>query len=375
MKDSWVWFRNICAAAIYRYLLKPHFFRHDPEDVHDTILRLGQRLGSNPVTRGITRLAFGYGDRSLETNVAGIHFANPVGLAAGFDKNGTLTRFLPCVGFGYEEIGSITAEPCDGNPKPRLWRLPKSQALVVYYGLANEGVRTVIERLTQQPTTFPIGVSVAKTNCEATVETQAGIDDYVAGYRLAQHAGVYYTINISCPNTFGGQPFTDPERLDHLLSALDNEPHTKPIFIKLSPDLSADELKALISTSELHRVDGYICSNLTKKRDNPNILDDQVPERGGISGGVVRDMAVAQINLVYTLTKGAKPIIGVGGIFSADDAYAKIRAGASLIQLITGMIYVGPQLISEINRGLVQLLKQDGFASISEAVGADSRKT
>lgn len=360
---------------VYAHLLKPIFFRADPEDVHDTMTMMGRILGSNPVTRWLLAWLFAFRDSRLEQTVCGIRFANPVGLSAGFDKNARLIDVIPSVGFGFIEIGSITGEPCEGNPRPRLWRLKKSQALVVYYGLKNDGAEAIAarlrERLARGPFGLPVGVSVAKTNCAATVDTVAGIADYVKAYRLLADIGDYTTINISCPNTFGGEPFTDAGKLDSLLTEIDRVPTRKPIFLKLAPDITHDVVDAIIEVCKRHTVHGFVCTNLTKKRDNPLIADEDVPEKGGISGPVVRGLADDMIEYVYRATQGKYVIIGAGGVTTAEDAYRKIRLGASLLQMITAMIFQGPQVIGEINRGLVALLERDGFATIADAVGVD----
>lgn len=353
----------------YTKALKPFYFRRDPEQVHDAMTRVGQFLGKHAITKKIISLLFSFSHPALEQNLLGIHFPNPVGLAAGFDKDALLTDILPAVGFGFAEVGSITGEPCEGNPKPRLWRLKKSQALVIYYGLKNEGCEKISARLQQKSFKIPIGASIAKTNSPTTTETEAGINDYSKAFRQFVNIGQYFTINISCPNAFGGEPFTDPNKLERLLLAIDAIPTQKPIFLKLSPDLNEEQVNAILQVCERHRIHGFICSNVTKKRDVTKIHDQIIPERGGISGKVVEGLSNDQIRFIYQKTGKKYIIIGCGGIFSAPDAYAKIKAGASLVQLITGMIFEGPQLISEINRGLVQLLKNDGFQNISEARG------
>ena len=330
----------------------------------------GVRLGRYRITRALTRAAFVYRHPMLEQTLAGIHFTNPIGLAAGFDKNAQLTATLPQVGFGFAEVGSITGEPCAGNAPPRLHRLPHSKSLLVYYGLKNDGARAITERLRDKHFAIPIGMSIAKTNNRATCDTDNGIQDYAKAFSHVANLGAYTTINISCPNTFGGEPFTDPDRLERLLSRLDQLPTTKPIFIKLAPDLDMDTLDSLIAVAEQHRVQGYICSNLTKNRNNP-LIKDQVPTYGGLSGKVVEPLANKLLARVYQQAPG-KIIIGCGGVFSAEDAYKKIRLGASLVQLITGMIYQGPQLIGQINQGLVRLLKRDGYKNISQAIGVDN---
>lgn len=373
MCGVFVGLRNKIIRFFYKNFCKPLFFKRDPEEVHDQMTSVGRILGSNFLTRKLTGALFRYSDSSLEQDILGIHFQNPVGLSAGFDKDALLTDIMPEVGFGFEEVGSITGEPCEGNPKPRLWRLKKSEALVVYYGLKNEGCERIAARLQTKKFNFPIGISIAKTNCAATAEAEAGIEDYFKAYRAFADIGDYYTVNISCPNAFGGQPFSDKIKLEALLLKLETAPANKPIFLKISPDLSEAELDDIISVSAGHNISGFICTNLSKKREaNKKILDAEVPLKGGISGKVVEDLSNKFIADIYRKTGGKAVIVGVGGIFCAEDAYKKIRLGASLLQLITGMIFNGPQAISEINLGLVKLLRRDGFKNISEAVGADN---
>jgi dihydroorotate dehydrogenase len=379
MSDFLITTREKIIAWKYRYLAKPIFFRLDPEDVHDHIIAWGARLGRFGFSRFLTRAVFNYQHPSLSQEIRGIRFNNPVGLAAGFDKNAQLTDILPAVGFGFEEIGSVTGEACAGNPKPRLWRLPKSESLIVYYGLKNDGAEAIAKRLANKKFGFPIGVSLAKTNSPATVEVEAGIADYLKAYRVFKEAkvGDYFTINISCPNAFGGLPFTAPDRLALLLSAIAKELKTRPIFLKMPPDISTTDLDQIISLAEQYQVDGFISTNLTKDKINPTIkakIKEPLPtELGGLSGKVVEGLADEQLRYLAQKTQGRFVLIACGGIFTADDAYRKIRAGASLLQLATGMIFQGPQVIGAINHGLVQHLKRDGFRHLSEAVGADLR--
>ncbi|MDP2927007.1 MAG: quinone-dependent dihydroorotate dehydrogenase [bacterium] len=363
--------RNKLFHLFYANILRPIYFRRDPEEVHNTMTRVGEFLGRFAITRKITSLSFSFTHPTLEQNLLGIYFPNPVGLAAGFDKDALLTDILPCVGFGFAEVGSITGEPCPGNPKPRLWRLKESRALVVYYGLKNEGCEKIADRLRSKKFKIPLGTSIAKTNSPVTVETEAGINDYLRAFCQLVDIGDYFTINISCPNAFGGEPFTEPDRLDRLLSAIDAISTKKPIFLKMSPDLSEKQIDAILQVCENHRIHGFICGNLTKKRGAPKIYDKMVPEKGGLSGKPTEELSNAQIRFIYRKTGAKYIIIGCGGIFSAADAYTKIKAGASLLQLITGMIFEGPQLIGEINRGLVQFLKRDGFHNIREARGTE----
>lgn len=381
MLNNLVKIRNGLFKGFYKLVLKPIFFSFDPEVVHDRMIGAGKWIGKFKLLRLFTWWQFGYKNTVLEQNLLGLKFVSPVGLAAGFDKNAELTGILPELGFGFAELGSVTGEPCVGNPKPRLWRLKKSESIVVYYGLKNDGAEVLSAKLSKllasrlgRAKDFVYGVSVAKTNCSATVDLEAGIDDYLKAYRLMQPVADYITINISCPNAFGGQPFTDAKRLEKLLEKLDKFYDKKcPVLVKISPDLSMNQVDEILDVCDRFRVDGYVCTNLTKIREYDKIKDVDVPEVGGLSGKLVSGKSDDLIAHVYQRTQGKKLIVGVGGVFSARDAYAKIRLGANLVQLITGMIFEGPSSIADINLGLVELLKKDGFKSIEEAVGADFR--
>lgn len=345
----------------------------DPETIHDIMVFKGELLGKLPFGKQLTSSLFSYSHPSLKQQILKISFENPIGLAAGFDKDARLTDILPSVGFGFEEVGSITAEPYKGNPKPRLQRLKNSNSLLVNYGLKSKGAKIISEKLKNKKFNLPIGISIAKTNSPDTVDDKKGIADYVKGFKYFTDIGDYYTINISCPNTFGGQPFHDPKKLDALLSALDKIKTKKPIFIKFSPDLSKPQVDGIIKVVKNHKVHGFIMGNLTKNRDNKKIFDKNFLSIGGLSGKVVEELSNDLIKYLYKKTKWEYIIIGCGGVFTAEDAYKKIKLGASLIQLITGMVYQGPQTISEINLGLVTLLKKDGYKNISEAIGADNK--
>ncbi|MEK7650385.1 MAG: quinone-dependent dihydroorotate dehydrogenase [Patescibacteria group bacterium] len=359
-------------STLYTRALKPIFFLSDPETVHDKMTHFGSFLGSHSLTKKLTKSLLHYAHPSLEQGILGLKFANPLGLAAGFDKNAELTDIIPAVGFGFEEIGSVTGQVCAGNPKPRLWRLPESQGLVVYYGLKNDGCEAVANKLSQKKFENILGTSVAMTNCSDNLDIKNAVIDYAKAFRAFADIGDYTTINISCPNATGGQPFIIPHRLDYLLDILDTIATSKPIFIKLSPDLSQEQLDNILEIASKHRVHGIICSNLTKKRDNPKIFDKNIPATGGISGKPVQELADKMLAYIYRQTGKRFVLIGCGGVSDAGDAYRKIRLGASLVQMITGMIFEGPQVIGEINRGLVALLQRDGFQNISEAVGVDN---
>lgn len=371
--------RNFIMSKKYKWLIKPIFFLFDPETIHDVMTLALKFIGGNFLTRKLFYACWGYSNRTLEQNILGIKFKNPVGLSAGFDKNAEMIGATYALGFGFTEVGSITGEKCEGNPKPRLWRLKKSKSLLVYYGLKNDGAEKISKRLRGRKFSLPVGISIAKTNCQATANDENAIADYFKAYTTfnnlpAGEAGIgnYFTINISCPNAFGGQPFTNAEKLERLLEKIFAIPKIKPVFLKLSPDLSREEIDEILEVCKKFPVDGYVCSNLTKNRNNQKILDRNLPETGGMSGKILDDLSDQLIRYVYKKTASKAVIIGVGGIASAEDAYRKIQAGASLLELITGMIYEGPQLISDINLGLTKLLQKDGYKNISEAVGKEN---
>lgn len=360
----------------YRRIAKPLFFRRDPEKAHDSVVAMGKLLGGTSITRGITRVFFNYENPILAQEILGIQFTNPVGLTAGFDKNAELIGIMPSVGFGFHEIGSVTGEPCEGNPKPRLWRMPKTGALIVWYGLKNDGCEVIAERIEERRMHIPVGTNIAKTNCKETVDTDAGIRDYEKAFRALADVGHYFVVNVSCPNTYGGEPFTTPDRLERLLTRLDAISTSKPVLLKLGADLTPDGLDALVHVTDRHRIHGFILSNLTKQKNLPSIRQDElvITDKGGVSGKPVAPLSNALISHLYRSVGDRYVIIGTGGIFTAEDAYEKIKNGASLVQLATGMIFQGPQSIGEINRGIAQMLHEDGYHNISEAIGSAHKK-
>jgi dihydroorotate dehydrogenase len=378
----------------YKFIAKPYFFAQDPEKVHDDMIFLGKVLGRISFARFFTKLAFNYQDKILETNLAGLKLKNPVGLAAGFDKDAEITNILPAVGFGLVEVGSITGKACAGNLKPRLWRLPKSNSLVVYYGLKNKGCEEIVERLKKSIAKktgdntensvdnfeIPVGFSVAMTNIPENANIENAINDYAYAFEKVSEIADYITVNISCPNITCGEEklFLVPENLEKLLTKLDQIKFAnigkieKPIFVKMSPDLELNVVDEILNILDKHRISGIICTNLTKKRDPNLVVEKDVPENGGLSGAPVREASDKLLTYLYKKVGHRFVLIGCGGIFSAKDAYRKIRLGASAVQLITGMIYVGPQLVGDINRKLATMLKKDGFKNVSEAVGIDN---
>ena len=370
-KIMWLGFRAI----------RPLIFLMEPEQAHYSLKRIGVLLGSNPVTRWLTGLLMDYNHKSLAITVDGIDYRNPVGLSAGFDKDGELTKIYPSIGFGLAELGSFTGEICPGNPGKRLFRMIKSKAIVVWYGLNNEGAETISKRLAKEDFgRLRVGINAANSNLTPEFDLEMSINDYLKTMKLFKDIGDYYDVNISCPNTQDGEPFVDKKNLDALLTRINEEIRPisdKPIYVKLAADMTLDEINTIVDGCVEHGMDGVVCTNLAKPQYNSEhrpeeypTVDGRLPKgKGAMSGLPLQRISTNVIRHVYRRTRGKITIIGVGGIFSAKDAYEKITSGASLLHMITTMIFDGPQNINEINRGLVKLLKKDGFDSIEQAVG------
>lgn len=359
---------------------KPLLFLVSPDTAHSSMIKFTSTIGHVPAFRWFVRIIFKKRrDERLVQNYHGIEFDSPVGLAAGFDKNGEVVPIISLLGFGFGTVGSVTAKKCAGNPRPWFYRLSKTKSLVVNAGLANDGSKVIINRIKNYDLKsihgFPVVLSVAKTNSQKVVSIKEGIDDYVSTVKLAKNELHIKMIelNISCPNAYGGEPFTTPERLNSLLKAIDIVNLEKPVFIKMPVDLEWNDFKKLLDVIIKHKVAGVTIANLAKDRKKVDLKDDLPSSvRGNLSGKPTWNLSNELIRRTY-LTYGNKlTIIGVGGIFSAEDAYAKIRLGASLVEVITGVIFCGPQLAAEINDDLVYYLENDGFTNINQAIGIDA---
>ena len=373
--------RNLILRILFR-VMRPMIFLMDPEQAHYSMKRIGVFLGSNYITKAFTSLLFDYGHKSLNVEVDGIQYRNPIGLSAGFDKDGELTKIYPNLGFGLAELGSITGEICPGNPGKRLFRMVKSKSIVVWYGLNNMGAEKVSARLEGQKFgRLRVGINAALSNMSSEFDLDSSIADYLKTMTLFKDIGDYYTVNISCPNTQEGEPFVDRASLDALLTAINTHirPITnKPIYVKLAADMSIDEIDTIVDACVEHKMEGVVCTNLAKPKYNTEHRPEEYPTtkgllpagKGAMSGLPLQRISTNVVRHVYRRTRGQLTIIGVGGIFNARDAYEKITSGASLCHMITTMIFDGPQNINEINRGLVKLLKADGFSTIAEAVGS-----
>ncbi|XP_055504962.1 dihydroorotate dehydrogenase (quinone), mitochondrial [Leucoraja erinacea] len=318
---------------------------------------------------------------ALEVNVFGRKFKNPVGVAAGFDKHGEAVDGLYKMGFGFVEVGTVTPHPQDGNPRPRVFRLDPDQAIINRYGFNSHGL-TVVQRRLQARSEIQeqltkggnlLGINLGKNKLSSDAAA-----DYVEGVRGFGSLADYLVVNVSSPNTPGLRALQGKEKLRSLLTKVMKERdylkvNRKPaILLKIAPDLTAEEKKDIASVVTELGVDGLIVTNTTASR--PTTLQDPLQTQGGgLSGMPLREMSTKTVNEMYSLTKGRVPIIGVGGISSGADVLEKIRAGATLIQLYTAITYQGPPLVHKIKCELEQLLKEQGFSSVAEAVGADHR--
>lgn len=366
---------------LYSKIIRPLLYRFSPDTIHDIVAGGSEFASRVPVLCHFLRAYFRVDHPTLGTTVDGVDYPNPVGLSAGFDKQGQYLHFEDCFGFGFAEIGSITGREYHGNAKPWVRRMVRNHSLVVNFGLKSHGVERVAQRLAATHVRMPYGVSVAKSNQPDCIG-EAAIADYVYVYTRLKDLGGYATINLSCPNTPDGTPFSEPTALEPLLHALaqarEKYAIRKPTYLKLNPDIATEKLDQIVELTHRYHMQGLVIGNLLKDKPRAHALLDHPDDHnmdwpGGISGKPVRQVATDAIRHVYRKTQGSLTIIGTGGIFTGDHAYEKIRAGASLVQLITGFIFGGPATIRNINKRLLELLRQDGFTNISQAVGADHK--
>ncbi|MDJ0597441.1 MAG: quinone-dependent dihydroorotate dehydrogenase [Crocosphaera sp.] len=359
--------------------------KNNPENAHQQLLKTLHTLDENRnavwgrwILGNLDR-SFTFEDTRLQQSLWGLTFKTPVGLAAGCDKDGLAAGIWGHLGFGLAEIGAVTLHSQPGNPKPRLFRLPQDQGALNRLGANNQGAQRVAQTLQEtwqrQPRPIPIGINLCKS--KITPLDQAAMD-YVGSFRYLEADADYFVVNVSSPNTPGLRSLQEGEQLNIILDELQSvNQHKKPILVKISPDLHWDAIKLIIKLAKTYELAGIIATNTTIKREGlkTKILEKTghpiEEEAGGISGQPVRQRSTEVIRFIYEQTQGTLPIIGVGGIFTAEDAWEKITAGASLLQLYTGWIYQGPWCIRHINQGLINRLEQYKLAHISEAVGLD----
>ena len=361
----------------YRNIVKPVLFLINPEIIHTVMVSLGAKLGTIRPIKQLLSFLLVFVDDKLQTRVEGIRFKNPVGLSAGFDYDAKLTQILPSLNFGFETIGTVTNHAYEGNPPPMLGRLPKSRSLMVNKGFKSEGAEKIIERLEGLKFEIPIGISIGRTNSRNLTTQEGSVKDIVKTFRQFEKSKVkhtHYELNISCPNLYGNITFYPPKNLRKLLDALAKVRMKRPVFIKMPIEKSNREFLNMLRVIEKYKfVKGLTIGNLQKNRKDPSLNKQEVRKFkvGNFSGKPCEQRSNELIKLAYKKYAKRFTIIGVGGIFSAEDAYKKIRLGASLVALITGMIYQGPSLITEINLGLLELMEKDRFNHISKVVGID----
>lgn len=346
-------------------IVRPLLFSVPPETAHDAV-HAGLRAAQGTPVADALQSRYVVDDDRLRVTAFGQQFPNPVGVAAGFDKNGQVPSILGSLGFGHVEVGGVTAEPQSGNPRPRMFRLREDRGIVNRMGLNNHGADAVGERLaeTVPAADVPVGVNLAKTERVAAEDAPA---DYRYTYERVAEAGDFFVVNVSCPNSEGFRELQNRDSMAAILGEL-TDAGASPLLVKLSPDLPDPAVEdALDLVTELD-LDGVIAANTTT--DRPDSLESHNrAEDGGLSGKPVEARATGMVRFVAERVD--VPVVGVGGVFTAEDAYRKLRAGARVVQLYTGLVYRGPSIARDINEGLLDLLERDGFDSVEDAVGAD----
>lgn len=340
---------------MYRYLLKPFFFLFTPERAHILALRLLEIALTIPVLGTLLRRWYNQPDPRLMRLVLGLHFPNPVGLAAGFDKDGKHLHAMAALGFGFIEVGTVTPRPQAGNPRPRLFRLPADAALINRMGFNNEGVEALVQRLQQpRPAGLIIGGNIGKN--KDTPNEQAAADYLFCYEKLFPYVD-YFVVNVSSPNTPGLRALQDREPLTHLLRSLQQrnlqEPQPKPILLKIAPDLSDAQLDDIIAIVQTTGIAGVIATNTTISREGLR-TDTTHIGAGGLSGHPLRARATEVIRYLHEKSGRSLVIIGVGGISSPAEALEKLDAGAALVQIYTGFIYEGPGIVKRIQRAVLR---------------------
>ncbi len=345
-------------------ILRPYIFSLDPEVAHDFAIK---SLKANFLPKSFFDVS---GEEILEVDLFNQRLPNPIGLAAGFDKSAEVYNSLFKFGFGFIEVGTVTPKRQLGNPKPRIFRLEKDQALINRLGFNNQGSETVSKRISENQPNGYLGINIGPNK-----NTKNKLDDYlICLSSLFKHAG-YITINISSPNTEGLRSFHDKDQMDKLLSELNKLKNEKkietPMAIKLSPDISDEEINSIVTIANKHYIQGIIISNTTDS-NRENLSDIKKMEAGGLSGQPLKDISTNLIKKFYRLTRGKIKIIGVGGVDSGKSAFEKITAGANAVQLYTGMVYKGPGIVKDIKKELITILKKENLKNISDAVGINA---
>jgi dihydroorotate dehydrogenase len=359
-------------SLLWEKLIRPVLFRLDAERAH--------KLGMAALRAGLAdKLGFGIDAAAVPRYLGpirrfGLKFNNPIGLAAGFDKNALAVERLAKLGFGFVEVGTVTYRPQEGNPKPRLFRLPEQQALINRLGFNNDGAEVIAERLSRLDRgSCVVGVNIGRNK---DVGNDDAVENYLSTFDLVSPYADYIAINVSSPNTPGLRDLQQAENLETLLRAIQSRNvRERPILVKIAPDLSDGGIEEVADLCLRLEISGIIATNTTTSRTN---IREELARRigsGGLSGRPLERRSTEVVSTIYRHTKGKLPIIGVGGIFDADDAFRKIAAGASLIQIYTGFVYGGPGFVRSLAEDLSKALKEREFASLDQAIGSLSAMT
>jgi len=344
-------------------IARPLLFQLPAETAHSTVHELLSLADGTPIADVLAR-QYTVADDRLAVDAFGQHFANPVGVAAGFDKNAEVPGALGALGFGFVEVGGVTAVPQTGNARPRMFRLREDEAIINRMGLNNHGAAVVGTRLAETDAPIPVGVNIAKSEHVGTDDAPA---DYRSTYEQVADGGDFFVINISCPNSQGFEELQNKESMAAILGEL-KDAGAGPLLVKLAPDLPEPAIEDALEIVRDLDLDGVVATNTSTKRPASLRSKNRV-ETGGLSGKPIEDQATRMVRFVAERVD--VPVVGVGGISTAEGAYRKIRAGATLVELYTALVYEGPPLAREINEGVLELLDEDGFDSVEDAIGAD----
>lgn len=350
---------------LYKNLVRPILFSADPESVHDFVMKAA-RIARNPVVAGSISRLTQVSDVRLSQKLFGLKFDNPIGLAAGFDKDAQAFEFFDALGFGFVEIGTVTGEAQPGNPRPRIFRLKRDEALINRMGFPSKGADAVAAELKLRRRTNMagvLGINIGKTK---SIELDQAHADYLASFSKLQALGDYFVLNVSSPNTPELRKLQEPERLKQLIGSVQEiNSESKPLLVKIAPDLSFTEIDQVLEVCDAAKVSGLIATNTTNKREN---LLTEIDQAGGLSGKPLRARSLEVISYISKQTGGRLPLIGVGGISSINDVVATLKAGANLVQIYTALIYEGPLLVKKLQKELSRYLDQNSISSLSELV-------
>jgi dihydroorotate dehydrogenase len=358
--------------SLYTNLLRPLLFRLDPESAHQLAIVSVKTIGNNPLLQKLVNPLFNYHNPILKQQIWNLEFSNPIGLAAGFDKNAEGIGAWHSLGFGYAEMGTITAHPQQGNPRPRLFRLQRDRAILNRMGFNNKGAETIAKAIHQSKQKYqpliPIGINLGKSKI---TPLERASDDYLISFQLLKELGDYFVINVSSPNTEGLRSLQAVSALTQIISTLQSaNTNRKPLLLKIAPDLTYGEIDDILQVCADQHINGIIATNTTTARSQLK-EKSYSQEAGGISGAPLQQKSTDIIRHIYRRTQGKLTIIGVGGIDSPETAWTKITAGASLLQIYTGLVYQGLGLTRSILNGLVSIMHQNGINHISEAIGKE----